>query len=184
AAPGDPSPDADDGIERRELIEEAVVVKEILLRFLAEEQRDERERGLARREWSTWPVVMPRGDGDEPELEHVREDQEHEPLTAPFEDRVADHAERKERDGDGPLQPDPAQRHHEEDEHVGEVADLVEPLVVLDAAYRVHEEEVAEVADDRDERAGERPPQRRQRGRDAIRDEDRDLPGHRIPSTG
>lgn len=39
---------------------------------------------------------------------------------------------------------------------MGEVAELVEPLVVVDAAERVHEEEVGEGRDEGDERPAKR----------------------------
>jgi hypothetical protein len=72
------------------------------------------------------------------------------------------------------LEAFPAERNSQEHEHVDEVAELVETLVVLDATDRVHDEQVREVRDDREKATGERPAQRGQSAEDPERDEDRD----------
>src|SRR4026207_1415788 len=103
---------------------------------------------------------MQSGDGDEPELEHVGKDEERPASATELEDDLADHAVREEPDGDTALEASPAERDSQEYEHVGEGAELVEALVVLDAPDRVHQEQVGEVRQDREESPGERPAQR------------------------
>src|ERR1700716_4322269 len=99
---------------------------------------------------------MQRGDRDEPELEDIREDEEGPAGCGQLENDLADHPIAEQRDSDGALEAGPAERDLKKDEHVREIAKLVEPLVVLDAADRVHQEEVGEVRDDGEQAGRER----------------------------
>ncbi|MDQ6857735.1 MAG: hypothetical protein M3Z65_01940 [Chloroflexota bacterium] len=95
--------------------------------------------------------AIARREEDEPQLEDVRERTEHGPGGGQLEQRVADKAQPKEREGDVALERPPTQRDDREGRHVGQVADLVEALVVRDPAERVHQEQVAEGREQRDE---------------------------------
>src|SRR6202171_5156414 len=102
---------------------------------------------------------MQRGDRDEPELENVRKDEKGPAGAAELEDDLADHPVAEQRDRDAAFEAGPAERDLQKDQHVCQVAELVESLVVVDATDRVHQEEIAEVRDDGEEAAAERPAQ-------------------------
>jgi hypothetical protein len=110
------------------------------------------------------PLVAERRDGDEPELEGIREEQQECPLVGDFEGDEADQAKRIEGDRDGPCRAGPAEADPQEQAQVDLIEPLVEALVIGDAAeiQQVAQKEIAQVDEDREETAEEWPAQDRE----------------------
>src|SRR5207253_1562201 len=107
-------PDTLQGAHRTELIQETVDMKEVLLRFLPDEQDHERDARLPERQCALGAVVAACRDGDEPELEHVRKEQQERALAGQLECDLTDHAVREQHECDDALESRPARGHNKE----------------------------------------------------------------------
>ena len=149
-------------------------MQRILLRLLQERGEHQEDRGPAPRQLVGGPEAIHPGHEYEPELEHVREEQEHPPRTYHLERHHARDPVREQPYGYRSHGAAPAERYPQERRHVGEIEPFIERLIVAYAAEvdEVHQEQIREVDRDRGQRSGKRPAQHEQSARQAHRRDD------------